>query len=158
MHNGLHALLAYLGAQRGYQTIQQALNDLEIRALYEQGAQALERALLKAYPFDPTEHHETVRDILQRIEDPHLNDPIVRVAREPLRKLRHEDRLVGAYRLLVEQNEDAEPFKRAIRSALHYFDPNDPESVQLAQWVAQEGEQKVLESWCHIEPFPDLLA
>ncbi len=151
VHNGLHALIAYSGAEKGYTTIQEALQDPEIRALYRRGAEALERALLKAYPFEPAEHRETIQDILQRIEDPHLNDPIARVAREPLRKLRPDDRLVGAYRLLKEQTEDAEPFWRAIQSALHYHDPNDPESVRLAEWVQQAGEATVLREWCGIE-------
>ncbi|MFQ3610049.1 MAG: hypothetical protein SNJ72_01015 [Fimbriimonadales bacterium] len=150
VHNGLHALIAYLGAAKGYSTIQEALADPEIHTLYRRGAEALERAFLKAFPFDPQEHHETIQDILARIEDPHLNDPIARVAYEPLRKLRPHDRLVGAYRLLVQQGEDAEPFWQAIHSALHYSDPNDPESVRLSQWVQESGEHSVLQEWCQL--------
>ncbi|MEN3000618.1 MAG: mannitol-1-phosphate 5-dehydrogenase, partial [Armatimonadota bacterium] len=150
VHNGLHALTAYLGAQQGYATIQQALSDPSIRALFERAAHALERALLKAFPFDPDEHHQAVAEIVARIQHPYLDDPIPRVAREPLRKLRPEDRLVGAYRLLQAQDEDSEPFHRAILAALHYYDPNDPESVQLHEWVQQRGVEWVLHEWCQL--------
>lgn len=148
LHNGLHALIAYLGAQKGYKTIQQALHDPEIDALFVQGANALARAFLKQHPFDPTEHYQTVQDILQRIQDPHLDDPIARVAREPLRKLRPDDRLVGAYRLLTEHGENPTPFRKAILAALAYNDPTDPESQQLQQMIREKGADGVLRDWC----------
>ncbi len=150
VHNGLHALVAYLGAQKGYTTIQQALNDASIRERFERAAAALERALLKAFAFDHAEHHQTVADIVARIQHPALNDPIARVAREPLRKLRADDRLVGAYRLLREQGEDSEPFREAILAALRYYDPSDAESVQLRDWVQQHGVEWVLRQWCQL--------
>jgi mannitol-1-phosphate 5-dehydrogenase len=150
VHNGLHALVAYLGAQEGYPTIQQALGDPAIRAMFERAAHALERALLKAFPFEPSEHHQTVAEIVARITHPQLNDPIPRVAREPLRKLRPDDRLVGAYHLLQAQGEDSEPFHQAILAALHYYDPNDPESVQLHAWVQERGADWMLREWCHL--------
>ncbi len=148
VHNGLHALIAYLGAQKGYATIQHALSDPEIRALFKEAAGALERALQKAFPFDPEEHHQAVDEILARIQNPLLDDPIARVAREPLRKLRPHDRLVGAYRLVQAQGEESEPFRQAILAALNYDDPNDPESVQLHEWVQQHGVEWVLREWC----------
>jgi mannitol-1-phosphate 5-dehydrogenase len=152
LHNGLHALIAYLGAQHGYRTIQQALQDPEIYALFVQGAKSLTQAFLKKHPFDPQEHYETVQDILARIQDPHLDDPITRVAREPLRKLRPDDRLVGAYRLLIEQGEDPTPFRKAILAALAYYDPSDPESVQLRQMIQTRGADAVLREWCGLNP------
>jgi mannitol-1-phosphate 5-dehydrogenase len=91
-----------------------------------------------------------VAEIVARITHPQLNDPIPRVAREPLRKLRPDDRLVGAYRLLQAQGEDSEPFRQAILAALHYYDPNDPESVQLHAWVQERGADWVLREWCHL--------
>jgi mannitol-1-phosphate 5-dehydrogenase len=151
VHNGLHALIAYLGFQKGYATIQQALQDGEIYALFERAAAALERALLKSFPFDPIEHHEAVADMLARIQHPGLDDPISRVARDPLRKLRPEDRLVGAYHLLLAQGEESEPFRRAILAALHYYNPDDAESRQLQEWVQQHGRDWVLKTWCQLD-------
>lgn len=151
LHNGLHALIAYLGAQHGYTTIQQALQDPEIYALFVCSANALSRAFLKKHPFDHEEHFSAVQDILARIQDPHLDDPITRVAREPLRKLRPDDRLVGSYKLLVEQGEDPTPFRKAILAALAYSDPNDPESQQLQQMIRERGAEWVLREWCELE-------
>lgn len=148
LHNGLHALIAYLGATRDYTTIQHALQDPEIHALFVQGASALSRALLKKHPFDVQEHAAAVQDILARIQDPHLDDPIARVAREPLRKLRPDDRLVGAYKLLAAQGEDPTPFRKAILAALAYNDPADPESQQLQQMIRERGAEAVLREWC----------
>ena len=151
VHNGLHALVAYLGFQKGYSTIQQALQDGEIRTLFDQAAAALERALLKAFPFDPAEHHEAVAEMVARIQHPGLDDPIPRVARDPLRKLRPEDRLVGAYRLLRAQGEESEPFRRAILAALDYRNPADAESRQLQEWVQLHGRDWVLTTWCQLD-------
>lgn len=146
LHNGLHAMLAYLGFLKGFTFIHEVMLDPDVRAVVERACLALERAFVQAYAFDEADHRAMTGDLLQRFSDPRLRDPIHRVAREPLRKLRPEDRLVGAAHFIEEQGEDPEPFLIAIRAALRYRDPEDPEAVQLAARVEAEGEERVFES------------
>jgi mannitol-1-phosphate 5-dehydrogenase len=146
LHNGIHAMLAYLGFQKGYHFIHEAMADPEIYILVEHACLALKRAFLKAYSLNEAEHQAMTDDLLSRFADPNLQDPIRRVAHEPLRKLRPEDRLVGAAHFIEVQGEEAEPFLIAIRAALLYQDPEDPETVQLAARMECEGMERVFES------------
>jgi len=146
LHNGIHAMLAYLGFQKGYTFIHEAMSDRAIRAIVERACFVLKQAFLKAYTLNEAEHQAMTDDLLYRFSDPRLRDPICRVAREPLRKLRPEDRLVGAAHFIEEYGESAEPFLITIRAALHYRDPEDPEAVQLAARVRKEGIKQVFES------------
>lgn len=147
LHNGIHAMLAYLGFLKGYTFIHEAMSDPQIRAVVERASVALEQAFVQAYALDEEEHRAMTNDLLQRFSDPRLQDPIRRVAREPLRKLRSDDRLVGAAHFIEEQGGNAEPFLTAIRAAICYRDPEDLEAVQLAARVELEGEDRVFESF-----------
>lgn len=120
LHNGVHAILAYLGAEKGLIFIHQAMTDAVIGSLARQAAQSLQSALLAAYPFDPNEMRDHADDLLSRFADPRLKDPIERAAADPLRKLGEEDRLLGARRFLIEHDQDPTPFDLAIQAAKRY--------------------------------------
>jgi mannitol-1-phosphate 5-dehydrogenase len=55
---------------------------------------------------------------LQRFRNPLLHDPISRVARDPLRKLGAEDRLMQALRLIIAAGQDAYPIMTGIAAGL----------------------------------------
>ncbi|NUL81614.1 MAG: hypothetical protein HUU60_02690 [Armatimonadetes bacterium] len=120
LHNGVHAILAYLGAERGLIYIHQAMADPVIGSLARQASQSLQDALLAAYSFDSIEMRSHAEDLLSRFADPLLRDPIERAAADPLRKLGEKDRLLGARRFLSEHDQDPTPFDLAIQAAKQY--------------------------------------
>ncbi|HCX64902.1 MAG TPA: mannitol-1-phosphate 5-dehydrogenase, partial [Eubacteriaceae bacterium] len=93
--NTTHAVCAYLGVEAGYEYIHDAVKDPKIRSLLEGVLKETGEVLIKKYGFDRDKHHAYSRKILARFANAALADRTVRVARDPMRKLSKEDRLIA---------------------------------------------------------------
>jgi mannitol-1-phosphate 5-dehydrogenase len=108
VYNTGHALAAYLGWLRGHRTVDAAIGDPLVWPVVAGALLATRRAILAAYPGlrlgrdhdDGDDVHGPVADALARYGNSELADPIVRVARDPIRKLAPGDRLLGPVALL----------------------------------------------------------
>lgn len=98
LHNMAHAMTAFLGKIKGYTYIHESISDIYIRKLVE-GAM-IESAMMisKKYHMEFSVLKAHIDDLLLRFQNPYLKDTVERVGREPLRKLKPNDRLVGALR------------------------------------------------------------
>lgn len=108
-HNAIHALLAYLGANKGYKKMAELKNDKEIMQIArdafinESGV-----ALIRKYKdindelFTKTGYRAFAEDLLERMTNPYLDDTIERAARDPQRKLGLNDRIFGTMQLALE--------------------------------------------------------
>jgi mannitol-1-phosphate 5-dehydrogenase len=91
-----HAAAAYLGALKGYQYVHAAIRDPEIRRAVLAAMEEGRRGLMRRYGAALAGTRAELERIVSRFENAALGDPVLRVGRDPLRKLRREDRLVGA--------------------------------------------------------------
>jgi mannitol-1-phosphate 5-dehydrogenase len=156
--NGLHAAVAYLGAQRRYRRIDEAMRDPVIQRIVEGAAAESVAALHHLHPvFAHEELTEYASRNLARFRDPRLSDPIARVARDPLRKLGAGDRLCGPARVAVDAGLPARDLARAIAAALAYRGPDDPSAVQLGQAVERQGWRATLMQLANLPPQHPLL-
>ncbi len=121
-HNAIHAMIAYLGDVKGYETIGEAGRDrwiMEIakKAFLEESG----GALIKKYGylgeplFTEKGYREYAEDLLIRMVNPHLNDTIERVGRDRPRKLGIEDRLFGT--MILALDHDIVPVNLSIGGA-----------------------------------------
>jgi mannitol-1-phosphate 5-dehydrogenase len=94
-----HATAAYLGWLKGYRYIHTAIRDGEIRQAVLTAMQEGQRGLAAKFGKEFCGGEGELRGIVARFENAAINDPIVRVARDPHRKLGADERLVGAARL-----------------------------------------------------------
>ena len=99
VHNMGHCMLAYLGEQRGYEYVWQAVGDLELRSLARGAMVEAALALGEVYDTPRGPLLENVDDLLARFGNRGLADTTERVGRDPERKMQKEDRLLGAYLL-----------------------------------------------------------
>jgi mannitol-1-phosphate 5-dehydrogenase len=97
-----HAAAAYLGALKGYRYVHTAVRDPEIRKAVRAAMEEGRRGLARRYGDELAGDRRELEAILKRFENAALDDPVMRVGRDPLRKLGREDRLVGAARLAAE--------------------------------------------------------
>jgi mannitol-1-phosphate 5-dehydrogenase len=81
-----------------------------------------------------------------------MRDEILRVVRDPIRKLSPRERLVAPANLAVEYGLPHSWIVKGIVAALRYSHPDDPQSVALSEQLAQRGLSDVLESVCGIPP------
>lgn len=154
-HNTGHSLCAYLGYLKGYEYIHEAIRDEQIRddvsrALAESG-----QALVKKHGIDVREHRAYTENLLERFHNTALNDTVFRGARDPIRKLGPEDRLVGAARLALNFGIKPDYLALGIAAAIHYDDPRDAGAIKLSR-MKKEGVDKVLGEVCNLKPNEEL--
>jgi mannitol-1-phosphate/altronate dehydrogenase len=108
-HNAIHALIAYLAAHRGLTNMADAAAHPDIMAtaraafLDESGAALIRKHAALGDPlFTPAGYAAYADDLLARMVRPTLNDLIVRVTRDQVRKLGYDDRFYGTMRLSLQ--------------------------------------------------------
>jgi mannitol-1-phosphate 5-dehydrogenase len=151
--NAGHAICAYLGWLRRHPTIAEAAADPCLRPLIAGSMLEARRALLAAHPSLGSDLHGPVAAALARFGDRELADPIVRVAREPIRKLAPGDRLLGPAQLIRERTGRVPKyFALAVAGALLYRNEDDEQSWRLGAAIERAGVMAVLESICGLTP------
>ncbi|MGA2763345.1 MAG: hypothetical protein ABSG17_08275 [Spirochaetia bacterium] len=152
-HNLGHAALGYLGHLRGLTYVHESLADAELSAVFEGALDETSRALLAKYPKDlePQAHDEIRRDVRVRFGNPMIMDTVQRVARDPMRKLGPQDRLVGSIRLCLSQGVFPGYICRVCAAALMYDAADDPDAIRLQQLIREQGIEDALTEVSGIE-------
>lgn len=89
---------------------------------------------------------------MERFNNKKLNDTVVRVAREPLRKLAYNDRLIGAAKFSLEEGYLPIYLCIGIAAALKYDEPHDLSAQQMKRMITQNGIEYVLNAICKLSP------
>jgi mannitol-1-phosphate 5-dehydrogenase len=152
VHNLSHAATAYLGWLRGHDYIWQAIRDDAVRHEVEAATCESCRALTAKHGLDAAELEEHRRDLIRRYHNRALGDQVARVARDPIRKLGPEDRIIGAAHMCREQQVEPEHTAFIAAAALHYDNPDDPGARRIQERMKQEGSAHVLRGICGVEP------
>jgi len=156
-HNVGHAGLAYLGYLRGHAYIHETFDDDFVRSVFDGALDETTEALLRRYPadLDRRGHMEIRRDVRVRFGNPLLQDAITRVAKDPIRKLRRDDRIIGAAELCQSQGVAPDHIATICAAALRYDCPEDPSAVRLQTMIQQQGVAETLRQISGIEPSGD---
>ncbi len=124
-HNAIHALLAFLGLQKGYETMDQLADDQELMTIArnafinESGGALLQKyAKLDDELFTEKGYKAYAEDLLTRMTCPHLTDSVGRAARDPQRKLGFNDRIFGTIRLALEYGIEPVNMAKGARAGL----------------------------------------
>lgn len=152
-----HALTAYLGYLKGYKTIEESINDEKIRMIVEGAMTESGEGLINKYGFDPEKHHNYIQKILNRFKNPHLKDDVSRVAREPLRKLGKNDRLIKPLVTARQYGAETPNLILGICAVLSYQNANDNQSIKLRQMIKDIGIEKTLQEIAGISPEDNIL-
>ncbi|MBQ4321798.1 MAG: hypothetical protein IJC35_06110 [Oscillospiraceae bacterium] len=151
-YNAANGTTSFLGAVMGYEKIADAAHDERILKIldgvYHETAQALCRK--HGIPFE--EQWAFTRTSLKKLQDYTIVDYIERNARDPMRKLGPDDRLVGSARLVLECGIKPENLSVAIAAAIHYENEADPFAVELAAMRKEKGVDCILENVCRLDP------
>ncbi len=150
IHNMGHAMCAYFAWQKGYEYIWQAVEDPEIRKMAEASMNDTANALHEQYGVPLEEITDHVQDLLTRFENKALKDTVVRVGGDPVRKLRKDDRLVGAALYCLEYGRKPAGIVKGIVAALHFDNPDDKFAVQIQADLKENGLNAVIEKYMGI--------
>lgn len=128
LHNTPHCIAAYMGALVGATYVHEAMNIPEVETIVEGSMEEMLMALKAKWdiPHDFLDWYAEKE--LSRFRCQLLFDPISRVAREPLRKLELDGRLLGAAQICLSLGFVPHNILLGITSALLFDNPQDSDS------------------------------
>ena len=142
-----HAITAYFGYLKGYNTVDESIKDEVIHDLVKKAMIESGQGLIAKYNFDKEEHFKYIDKIIERFKNPYLKDDVARVGREPLRKLNENDRLIKPLMTAKSFNLDIDNLLLGVGAALNYNNEEDSQSVELQNLISEKG---VKESLAHV--------
>lgn len=148
-----HCITAYLGSLKGYETIAEAIADEKIYAIVRGAMTESCEGLIKKHGFDPQTHWAYMESIIKRYKNPYLNDALVRIGREPDRKLAPSDRLVAPLLNSHSYGIPTPNLIKGIAAALHFDYEGDSKSQALQEKIRKCG---VIETTKEITGITDL--
>lgn len=150
IHNMGHALMAYCGALKGIDLIYDIACDGEIKYILTRALIESARALAKKHSVPTDELMQFVEDLMVRFENPLLVDDVLRVGRDPKRKLSAGDRLGGAFRLVRDTGGIPAHIAVGIAAGLLFEHPEDPISKEVSGYAREAGVAAALEKYCSV--------
>ena len=145
-----HAISAYLGYRKGYSTIKEALEDEQIYSIVKGAMEESGKYLIHHFDFSVVEHEKYMEKTLKRFKNPNLRDEVVRVARQPIRKLGPKDRLIFPAKKALEIRIIPKNLVKGIAAALKFDWEGDDEARVLQAMIKKEGIQEVLTRICNV--------
>ncbi|WP_206917024.1 mannitol-1-phosphate 5-dehydrogenase [Alicyclobacillus suci] len=140
MLNGAHATAAYAGFFKHYRTVLEAMQDAEIASLVADVQMEAAEGLKHRYSSLSLDMLRTYAQAVRaRFLNPHIQDDVARVGRDPLRKLSADDRLVGPLRLALAAKVKTPALIRAIAFGFHYNNPSDEAASKIQAEIQQFG-------------------
>lgn len=155
-YNAANGTTSYLGALLGYEKIADAAHDERILKVLEGVYQETAQALSAKHNFPLDEQLAFTLTSKRKLQDYTIVDFIERNARDPLRKLGKDDRLVGSARLVQEYGIRPDNLCIAIAAAMYYESPTDEFAVELKRMRTEEGIDAILEKVCQLDPNGEL--
>lgn len=132
-----HATAAYFGFAAGHHKLSDALADPAVAAAVEAALQDTKTLVVEKHGFTDEQQQAYLEKTLKRFGNPYLTDTVDRVGRQPLRKLSRHERFIGPAAELAERGHVPSGLLAAIGAALRFDVPEDPQSVELKQKLAE---------------------
>jgi mannitol-1-phosphate 5-dehydrogenase len=139
IHNTGHATFGYLGFLKGYTYIHEAAQDADIMEVCEKAIEESGWAIQQEYGFPPEVIRAYRAALTDKCVSPELPDEILRVVREPARKLGADERFLGPLGLLLAHGRQPEYLLYGICGALLSRIPGDAQSLVIQGLMREKG-------------------
>lgn len=152
--NTTNATIAYLGCLRGMEFLWEAANDSEIVEIVHRVHQEINPAISREMGIPLEEQIRFSQKALKKYQDRSVTDFTERHARDPIRKLGPDDRIIGTLRLVEKQGLPYEGLALTAAAAIYYpvTNPKDPTALKLKELREKQGIDGVLKQICEISP------
>ena len=125
IHNTPHCIAAYLGSLCGKKYLHEGMSVTSVNSIVVGAMEEMSQTVIKLFDLDKEFVDWYSEKELARFSNTLLYDPILRVAREPFRKLGLHDRLIGASQLALRSGVIPKNLILGIMSAFLYEEEND---------------------------------
>ncbi len=147
MHNMSHALCAYLGYQRNYEYIYQAVGDYDIKCVAFNALCQSAMAVAKENGVEIESLISHAQNLLYRFSNVALGDTVARVGKDTIRKLSSNDRLIGAINLADKHGVNCEYLCLGVALGMRFAPEGDERSQELCAFAKENGARKTLEKY-----------
>ena len=150
--NGPNAVTGAMGYRKGYETVQQALEDKEIFDVVWSMMEEAGKILSLRHGFTDDEMLKYRSFIMERFKNPNVIDKCTRVVREPIRKLSQNDRIIAPLNYACIYKIKTPAYYKGIAEVMNYNNAEDFESVKLQKLISKKGFLNALEEITGIDP------
>lgn len=147
-----HAAAAYHGYLAGVGTIHEVMAHPRLRAKVEAVLEETGALLTARHHFPDAVHRAYVQKTLARFANERLRDRVTRVARNPIRKLSRDDRLVGPALKAQALGIPTPHLIAVIAAALLFDDPDDRDAAELQARIARDGIEAAITEVAGVPP------
>ncbi len=156
-YNAANGTVSFVGSLLGYTHITPASRDPFIDELLKKIYHETSSALCKKHGTPYEEQERFAQSSLKKLRDEKIVDTLERNARDPIRKLSKDDRLIGSARLISEYGIEPDGILTSIACAIFYNGAVSDEPAQtLANMRKNEGVSAVLREVCSLDPAEEL--
>lgn len=155
-YNAANGTTSFLGALLGFEKIADAAHDERILKVLDGVYSETARALSAKHNFPLDEQMAFTLTSKAKLQDYTIVDFIERNARDPIRKLGKDDRLVGSARLVLEYGIRPDNLAIAIAAAIYYTNDSDEFARKLVEIRTTQGIDAVLQDVCSLDPNGEL--
>jgi len=156
MHNMSHAIVAYMGFVKGYDFLWEAMGDESIMNTAQKALEESISAISKYYGVEAQPLRTYAKDLLKRYSNKYLKDTVMRVGRDPKRKLQPDDRLTGAALFCDMQGIVPEYILYGIAAAFCFNVPDDVSSPEIIEFLNSHGIEATLTEYTGIPAQSDM--
>lgn len=149
--NGPNAVTAWYGRYKGYKTINEALTDPAVHALVWGMMTECGHMLSRRHGFSDEAMAAYRAALMARFRNPWIIDDVLRVGREPLRKLAPGDRIIAPMNYAAAFGIETPCYHTGVALGLLYDELQDAQSRQLQALIGEAGPAAALEQVCGIE-------
>ena len=129
-YNAASAIIAYLGAAKGYDSFPAAANDREIAAQLDNFYTEINNAICKEFAVEPEEQRQFALLSKLKFQNTQIADSIVRNAASPKRKLGASERIIQPAKLILAHGGNPDVLAKTAAAALRYMDVDDIGNVR----------------------------
>ena len=158
LHNGAHAVCGYWGFHRGHTYVHEAVADPFVLGHVGAAIEELAQIVSRHYELDLDSVRAYGLELGSRGAVAQLHDPILRVVRDPLRKLSRAERFVAPAELALTHGLPCAEIVRSVAAVLHYYHPDDPHAVQMRRQLQSQGPQAAIPELLGLPPDHQLIA
>lgn len=149
-YNMSHAILGYYGYQLSYDLLVESLNDPFVQEDVLGALDEVSRALQIEYDFSKIEMDSWVKNVIRNTNNSTVGDSVLRMAADPIRKLKKEDRLIGPALLCLKNGIDPIYIIKGIAAALHYENDDDVSSRKMITQIKNKGLRGTIREICEL--------
>ena len=156
LHNMGHATMAYLGYQKGLSYIYEVGRDPEIKYILLRALDESARGLAKRHGADLDGLLSFIDNLIPRLDNPLLEDTLLRVGKDTKRKLSPSDRLVGAFNCVKESGKTPAYLAVGIAAGLLWDCEGDEAGAEVSACAKNEGVAAALAKYSQITDKADV--